>query len=67
MRLKACGKDVRDLSGIRIGAIGPKTAEILNNMGIMPDIIPDEYRAEALVEQLGQAGITGAHILYPEG
>ncbi len=65
MRLKACGKDVRDLSGIRIGAIGPKTAEILNNMGIMPDIIPDEYRAEALVEQLGQAGITGAHILIP--
>jgi uroporphyrinogen III methyltransferase/synthase len=48
-RLKALGKDVRDLKGIKIGAIGPKTAETWHGLGINPDLMPDEYRAEAVV------------------
>ena len=32
-RLEALGKDVRDLKGIKIGAIGPKTAEIWMTLG----------------------------------
>ncbi|HPQ29233.1 MAG TPA: uroporphyrinogen-III C-methyltransferase, partial [Desulfobacteraceae bacterium] len=64
-RMKFHGKDVRDLKGIKIGAIGPKTAEVWNNMGISPDLIPDEYRAEALVECFKKLEVKHARILFP--
>lgn len=64
-RLSALGKDVRDLKGIRIGAIGPKTAEVWIRMGIRPDLVPNEYRAEAVVESIGKWGVRGARVLLP--
>ena len=64
-RLEALGKDVRDLKGIKIGAIGPKTAEIWHGLGIKPDLIPGEYRAEAVVESFKKLGIKGTNILLP--
>ncbi|MBW1815657.1 MAG: uroporphyrinogen-III C-methyltransferase [Deltaproteobacteria bacterium] len=65
MRLEALGKDVRELKGCRIGAIGPKTAEIWKDMGIRPDLMPDEYRAEAVIEAFRRHGVEGARILLP--
>jgi uroporphyrinogen III methyltransferase / synthase len=62
-RLADAGKDVRDLKGLRIGAIGPKTALILENLGIRADLVPDEYRAEAVAAALVQRGIGGVRIL----
>ena len=65
-RLEALGKDVRDLKGLKIGAIGPKTAEIWNRFGIKPDLMPSEYRAEAVVECFREQGdIKGLRILLP--
>jgi uroporphyrinogen III methyltransferase/synthase len=64
-RLETLGKDVRDLKGIKIGAIGPKTARVWERMGIHLDLIPDEYRAEAVVIALGKEGIEGLTILIP--
>jgi uroporphyrinogen III methyltransferase/synthase len=64
-RLNVLGKDVRDLKGLRIGAIGPKTAETWHHLGIKPDLVPDEYRAEAVVECFKEQGIKGARILLP--
>ncbi|MBL7224557.1 MAG: uroporphyrinogen-III C-methyltransferase [Desulfobacteraceae bacterium] len=64
-RLEFLGKDIRDLKGIKIGVIGPKTAAIWHRMGIKPDLMPDEYRAEAVVESFEKLGITGAKILIP--
>ena len=64
-RLKALGKDIRDLKGLKIGAIGPKTAEIWHSFGIKPDLIPDEYRAEAIVAGLKKWGVEGVKILLP--
>lgn len=64
-RLEALGKDVRDLKGLRIAAIGPKTAETLQPFGIKPDIMPDEYRAEAMVECFKEWGIKGEKVLLP--
>lgn len=41
----------------RVAAIGPATAEALAEHGVRVDAVPDEYRAEALVERLrGQVG-----------
>lgn len=64
-RLEVMGKDVRDLKGIRIGAIGPKTAEAWHDLGIKPDLMPDEYLAEAVVADLKKWGIRGTKILLP--
>ncbi len=66
MRLEELGKDVRDLKGLKIGAIGPKTAEIWKGFGIKPDLMPSEYRAEAVVECFKeQEKVKGLKILLP--
>ena len=56
-RLFITGKDARALSGARVAAIGPATAVCLCEMGIVPDLVPDEYRAEAVIEALLDSGI----------
>lgn len=64
-RLEALGKDVRELKGVKVGAIGPKTAEAVRQKGIRPDLVPSEYRAEAVVEDLRERGVHKAKILLP--
>jgi uroporphyrinogen III methyltransferase/synthase len=64
-RLLASG-DIRDLKGVRICTIGPSTAERLTRCGIRVDLTPDEYRAEAVVQALMDAGdLRGRRILLP--
>lgn len=57
--------DLRLLYGIKICAIGPRTADELKRFGLTPDLIPKEYRAEAIVEGMEKEGITGKKILLP--
>jgi len=64
-RLDALGRDVRDLKGIRIAAIGPKTGDAVREKGIRLDLMPDEYRAEAVVEAFKKEGVRGRGILLP--
>ncbi|HDM75933.1 MAG TPA: uroporphyrinogen-III C-methyltransferase [Deltaproteobacteria bacterium] len=64
-RLFELGRDVRDLKGIKLCAIGPKTAEKISNYGLALDFVPPEYRAEAIVEGLGKENISGKRILLP--
>ncbi len=45
--------------------VGPKTAQALQKLGRHPDLQPEEYRAEAIIELLVQRGVTGRRILYP--
>jgi uroporphyrinogen-III synthase len=40
-------------SPLRIAAIGPKTADALRKYHVEPDLIPDEYVAEAILPGLG--------------
>lgn len=49
-RLLEKGKDVRQLNGAKICAIGTKTAEALKTYGINADLIPEEFNAEGLIE-----------------
>ncbi len=64
-RIDALGKDVRCLKDIRVGTIGPKTAEAVMEKGIRPDLVPEEYRAEALVKAFPKAGAVNLKILLP--
>ena len=45
-RLVDVGKDLRELKGVKIAAIGPATAKAVEEIGIRVDLTPQEYRAE---------------------
>ena len=64
-RLFSLGRDVRDLKGPRICAIGPRTAESLETLRVRVDFLPGEYRAEAIFEGLKRESLNGKKILIP--
>lgn len=64
-RLMARGEDVRSLKGIKLCAIGPRTAKEIEKMGIRVDLMPEEYVAEAVVEQMGREELKGKKVLIP--
>ncbi len=57
--------DVRDLHGLRLGAIGPATAAALEDRGLKPDFVPPEYRAESVIEGMLNLGVKGSRVLIP--
>jgi uroporphyrinogen III methyltransferase/synthase len=64
-RLEACGRDVRDLKGLTIGAIGPATAAEFAKTGVKVDVVPREYVAEGLLEALANRDLNGKAFLIP--
>ena len=64
-RLAACGRDVRSLKGLTIGAIGPATAAEFARAGVKVDLVPDEYVAEGLLAALGDRDLRGKAFLIP--
>ncbi len=64
-RLEACGRDARDLKGIEIGVIGPATAAEFARTGVRVDFVPQEYRAEGLLEALRGRDLGGKRFLVP--
>ncbi|HDD35542.1 MAG TPA: uroporphyrinogen-III C-methyltransferase [Candidatus Desulfofervidus auxilii] len=62
-RLEYFNKDVRAFGNVKIGVIGAKTAQALRQKGIKPDIMPNEFRAEALADALLKLGIKDKKIL----
>jgi uroporphyrinogen III methyltransferase/synthase len=59
------GKTVSNLSGLKICAVGPKTAEAVKMEGIAIDLIPEQYQAEGVLEAFKETGIKGKKILFP--
>ena len=59
-------RDVRELKGVRICAVGPGTAERLGRYGLRVDLVPEEHRGEAVVEALRSADeLSDRRILLP--
>jgi uroporphyrinogen III methyltransferase/synthase len=59
-RLAAGGRDARSLAGAKVAAIGPGTAAALAAHGVIADVLPDRFVAEALVEALAEIPVTRA-------
>ena len=49
-RFCACLRDARDLGGVKIAAIGPGTADVLADHGLVADLIPERFVAESLLD-----------------
>ena len=64
-RMMQKGLDIRDLKGKRLAAIGPGTAGALESLGCRVDVVPKEYKAEALVEAIGVEDVKCKAFLIP--
>ena len=64
-RMKLLGKDARYLGQIKVAAIGSETAGALERRGVIADVVPAEFRAEAVVEAMMSRISSQDHILIP--
>ena len=64
-RLAAAGLDSRALGRCRVAAVGPKTAAAIREHGIVPDLVPADYKAEGVVAAFREMELTGTRLLFP--
>jgi uroporphyrinogen III methyltransferase/synthase len=64
-RLDTLGFDARVFTGCKICAVGPKTAEEIRLFGIKPDLVPNDYKAEGVVDEFSRLDIQGSRVLFP--
>jgi uroporphyrinogen III methyltransferase / synthase len=57
------GRDARALANATVAAIGPGTAAALAEHGVLADILPERFVAEALVDALAAVEIEGRPVL----
>ncbi len=57
--------DIRDLYRIKICAIGPATRKKLEDWGLKVEVMPDEYRAEGVLEALNGIITEEERVLMP--
>jgi uroporphyrinogen III methyltransferase/synthase len=66
--LRDGGRDVRALNGPLLCAVGTGTGSRLARYGIHADVVPAEFRAEAVVDAIAARGpATGSRVLLPRG
>lgn len=63
-RLQELGRDLRVVHDIRVATIGPATAAALDEGGLRADLVPAEYRAEAILAEM-ESDLRGVRILIP--
>lgn len=61
--LAGASLDARALAGLRVAAIGPGTAAALEARGIRPDLIPERFVAESLLDAFPAPQRAGAGVL----
>jgi len=64
-RLRELRCDIRTLAKARLVAVGPKTAEALEQRGLTAELLPGDFRAEGLLEALLPALAPGQRALLP--
>jgi uroporphyrinogen III methyltransferase/synthase len=65
-RLRHHGLDLRAVPReTKVAAIGPATAGALEAVGLRVDVVPEEFRAEALIEAIKDGSLAGRRVLIP--
>jgi uroporphyrinogen III methyltransferase/synthase len=65
-RLAHHGLDLRAVPrDARVAAIGPATAQRIREIGLRVDVVPKEFRAEALIERVTGDPLAGKRVLIP--
>ncbi len=64
--LRSEGRALHELPpALRVAAVGPATARALESAGLVPEVVPDRFIAEGLLDHLLDHDVTGARILLP--
>lgn len=61
--IDVAGLDARALAGSRIAAIGPGTSSALEERGLKPDLVPERFVAESLLEAFPPPAAPGERVL----
>ena len=65
-RLLRTPHDLRELKGVKLCVVGPAAADRLARYGLKVDLMPSEYRADAILHALAETGdMRGLQILLP--
>lgn len=64
-RLARLKRGTKGLGKLRVAAIGPETARAVESLGVAPHVVPEEYRAEAILENLRPEEMRGRKVLLP--
>lgn len=64
-KLKELKIDIRKMGEAKIAAIGPKTAQLLEEKGLIVEVLPQEFRAEGLLDSLEEHLKPGQRVLLP--
>ncbi|HNX22832.1 MAG TPA: uroporphyrinogen-III C-methyltransferase [Spirochaetota bacterium] len=59
------GKDARSLGNVKIAVIGKASGDELKQYGLVPDMIPEKFVAESLLDEFRKHNISGKKILIP--
>ncbi|MBI5393764.1 MAG: uroporphyrinogen-III C-methyltransferase [Verrucomicrobia bacterium] len=58
-------KDIRDIGGVKIAAIGPGTAARLEELHLQLDLMPEEFVAESVVKAFAKLDVENLKFLLP--
>ena len=64
-RLTGVRLDGRALNGLKVGAIGPATAEAMKARSIIADYVPAVYTSEGIIKGLKEFDVAGKKFLLP--
>jgi len=64
-RLKRNGKTAAELTRLKVGAIGPETAQRLEEFGIHAGLVPERYQAEGILDAVKPETMQGKRVLIP--
>ncbi len=64
-RMATLRLDLRSLKGIKLGVMGPGTAQALAVFHLRPDLLPEKYQAEYLLETLSRIPLRDQKVLIP--
>ncbi len=58
-------QDLRILHNLRLCCIGPRTAQELRKHGLIPDLVPETFQAEGIIDALTPLDLKGKRVLIP--
>lgn len=66
LRLYRNGRDVRELKGVKLCAVGPASRDQLMRYAVKVDLVPPDFKADGVVASLnGFEKVSGKHFLLP--
>ncbi len=64
-RIIAAGLDARAFGGLEIAAVGTATARALESAGLTPDLVPENFNADSLLQKFASLEQRPKRVLFP--